>query len=529
MKNKGKPRVSLMVRITFLFILTFVITTTVALLNSKRYFQRMAALETRDAFLAGAGEVMKLIDTDTIEASLAEDATLRQTLREQFGDICLKTDMDYLILYTATMDGTKHYLISAGSSAEKDERANIKRGYGAVITSPLRNDQIQCLTGKSEAEMSFLTGDYNCVWTTPVFDSQGNVWGFISAIYSIEHIVQMMNYYRAFILATIGIFVGVSILLALILLRVVVLNRIIDLANYIKLFSAKKHMDYTPEKHFYSDEITDIEESFGAMVSDISEYVDNIQKLTAEKVMTQAQLDIARRIQEGVVPKNYGLNEKSFDVFGKAIPATEVCGDFYDIFFINDDELCVVNGDVSGKGISAALFMMIVKCALKEKLKAGLSLKEAMNQTNKDACVSNSECMFATVFAGILNINTGVLKYANAGHNPPFILGDDLHMLNVDSGIAIGSFDDIDILEDEFTLKPGEGIFVYTDGISEALNRDEEMFGYDRIRKALEQVQESTGIVSAKAFCDKIIESTSQFSAGTSQFDDITCLTLIYR
>lgn len=529
MKKKTKPRISLMFRIGILFILAFALTSSVALINSRNYFKRMAALETKETFQAGAESAIELINPDTIEEQLAEDIALRMELREKYREICLRSGMEYILLYTVDKAGAKRYLISAGSTDELDEKVNKKRGYGAVLTSSLRKDQIRCLSGQSEAEMTFFSGEYNCVWTRPVYDSNGDIWGLLSCIYSVDHIIEMMNYYRAFILATVAILTGVSVLLALVLLRVVVFSRIKELAEGMKGFAKEKKIVYKAKQHMYSDEITDIEESFETMVKDITEYVDNIETLTSEMVENQTQLDIATRIQEGVVPKSTGFKGKSYDVYGMAIPATEVGGDFYDIFFLNDDELCVVIGDVSGKGISAALFMMVVKCALKEKLKAGVCLEDAMNQTNKDACVSNSECMFATVFAAILNIKTGVLKYANAGHNPPFILSKEIKLLDMDSGIAIGVFDDILIREDELTLKPGEGLFIYTDGITEALNISDELFGTDRLRDALEELKQKEPELTAKDCCEKIVEKTDTYRGERAQFDDITCLTVMFR
>ena len=163
-KTRKKPRFSLLVRIGSVLILTVSLTSAFALLNSRFYFGRMAAIETQSAFLAGAAGAIELIDTDLIEEQLKDEA-FRNEIKESYREICLKSDMEYLLLYTVDSKLNKHYLVSAGSTDKLDEVINARRGYGEVVDSPLRRDQIRCLNGNSKAEMSFLSQEYDCVWT----------------------------------------------------------------------------------------------------------------------------------------------------------------------------------------------------------------------------------------------------------------------------------------------------------------------------------------------------------------------------
>jgi len=526
-KKKKKPRFSLLLRIGLILLFSVAITSLFVLFTSKFYFRRMAAVETKTTFLAGVTGAIELLDIDNIEDQLKDEA-FREDLTASYREICIQSEMEYLLLYTVDSDENKHYLISAGSTADLHNKVSAARGYGTEIDVPLREDQIKCLSGKAVAAMTYLTDEYNCVWTAPVYDNNGKVWGLISAVYSVDHVIDMMNHYRTFIITTVALIVGIALVLAMVFLKAFVFRPIEELAENMKLFSQNMKMVHVISDVPFSDEITDIEESFNKMVSDITGYMEDIKHLTEENVQNETQLEVARKIQKGVVHYKYGIVRPQFNTFGCTRPVTEVGGDFYDIFFLDDKRLCMIMGDVSGKGVTAALFMMIVKYAIKEKIKAGIGLADAMNQTNSDVCESNPECMFATVFAAVLDIETGELKFSNAGHNAPFILSDSARELDVDEGIAIGLFDDIEIIEESITLKPSEVLFIYTDGVTDDVNTSGEQFGIERLRSLMEEISKERDKVSAEDCCKKVVDKVLDFSKDANQFDDISCLALSY-
>lgn len=234
-------------------------------------------------------------------------------------------------------------------------------------------------------------------------------------------------------------------------------------------------------------------------------------------------MEVANRIQYGIVPSQTNINEDNFNIFAYAKPAKEVGGDFYDCFVRADNSVCVFIGDVSDKGIAAALFMVMVKTMLKDSLSNGLSPAAALNQVNNTLCMSNPEGMFATVFVAAFDYENDTLCYANAGHNKPIIIGDKAEFLDIDSGIALGLFEDADVIDCSINMKNNSGILLYTDGVTDAINQDKKFFGENRLLTAV------TNTYSAESAVKALNKSVSTFSQGSEQFDDYTVLSLFYN
>ena len=248
-----------------------------------------------------------------------------------------------------------------------------------------------------------------------------------------------------------------------------------------------------------------------------------------DKAQSQTQLDVARKIQEGIVPGEYGLYSPGYEIFGCAHPAKEVGGDFYDVFKLDENRICTVVGDVSGKGISAALFMVMVKTSIREIIKAGGGIAEALNRVNDDICHSNPENMFATVFAAVLDTESGLVRFANAGHNPPLIVRDRSEYIEPDPGMALGLFEGADITEEEIRLFDGDAMIIYTDGVTEAVNSGKEQYGEERLRAVAENISiGGESINTAGELVNEIVRSVNTFAGEEEQFDDITCVALLF-
>lgn len=273
------------------------------------------------------------------------------------------------------------------------------------------------------------------------------------------------------------------------------------------------------------DEIGEIAASFEKMTEDISTYVGNIEKLTQERVETDVQLDIARRIQNGLVPEKTGLNGSGFSISAMTRPAKGVGGDFYDCFVQEDGSVCIVMGDVSGKGITGAIFMAMIKTIIREKLMAGLSPAETLNQANGELMVQNPEGLFATVFAAALNPDTGELRYANAGHTYPVLLRAADAILKPANGIALGLFDDAEVVDETMTLAPGQGIFLYTDGVTDALNPQHVPFGTQRLVDTLTDHPDAR--MTAEEIILKVSSAVGEYCAGVEPFDDMAAMVLL--
>ena len=277
------------------------------------------------------------------------------------------------------------------------------------------------------------------------------------------------------------------------------------------------------------DELEELAHTMADMERGLTEYGKNLLKITAEKERISTELSLAKEIQFAMLPHIFPPfpNREEFDIYAEMDPAREVGGDFYDFFLIDEDHLCLVMADVSGKGVPAALFMMISKTILQSCAMLGNSPADILAKTNEGLCSNNQAEMFVTVWLGILEISTGRLTAANAGHEYPilkqnggqFVLCKDKH------SFAVGGMDGIRYKEYEILLQKGDQLFLYTDGVPEAENPERKMFGEQRLLAALN----SEPYAEPKQLLKNVREAVSDFVRDAEQFDDLTMLGMEYR
>ncbi len=274
------------------------------------------------------------------------------------------------------------------------------------------------------------------------------------------------------------------------------------------------------------DEVGRLTRSFINMERSLKNYIKELTETTAAKERIESELSVAREIQMSILPKIFPPfpNRKEFDIFASIEPAKEVGGDFYDFFFVDDDHLFFCIGDVSGKGIPASLFMAVTKTLLKAKVTYGVTPRETLALVNDELCVDNDTAMFATIFSGILNTATGEVIYSSGGHNPPYVLSKTLglRVLDDNSGTALGISEIATYSTGKTTLQPGDAIFLYTDGVTEAMNSTGIMYTEQRLMSFLASREEFNPEEIARATLTEI----SNFSAGTPQADDITVMAI---
>lgn len=250
--------------------------------------------------------------------------------------------------------------------------------------------------------------------------------------------------------------------------------------------------------------------------------------ISVEKERIGAELNVATKIQASMLPCIFPAfpNRKEFDIYASMLPAKEVGGDFYDFFLIDDDKLAVVIADVSGKGVPAALFMVIAKTLLKNNAQYGKSPKEVFETVNDLLCENNEAGMFVTAFMGILDIPTGLFTYVNAGHNPPMIkrMGENCEWLPTKPGFVLAGMDGMSYKQDEITLKQGDVLFMYTDGVTEAVNRQDELFTEPRLLEVANRHKDS----ELRELLTNIKSEIDLFANGAEQADDITMLAVRY-
>ena len=278
-----------------------------------------------------------------------------------------------------------------------------------------------------------------------------------------------------------------------------------------------------------NDEIEILAESFASLSSKTRDYIKQITEITAEKERIGTELALATRIQADMLPNIYPAfpDRPEFDIYASMDPAREVGGDFYDFFLIDDDHLCMVMADVSGKGVPAALFMMASKIILANNAMIGKSPAQILTDTNAAICSNNREEMFVTVWLGILEISTGKLTAANAGHEYPVLMtsGGRFELVKDKHGFVIGGMDGIKYKEYELYLTPGSKLFLYTDGVPEATNAENKLFGTERMLAALNENQSSP----PEELLKNVRRAVDGFVKEAEQFDDLTMLGLEYK
>ena len=270
-------------------------------------------------------------------------------------------------------------------------------------------------------------------------------------------------------------------------------------------------------------------EDVTALAEEMSRHTERIEKITAERERIETELNLAGRIQTSMLPGGFPAfpERNDFDIYGSMDPAKEVGGDFYDFFLVDDRHLCMIIADVSGKGIPAALFMMASRITLSHNIRMGKSPSQILADTNEAICSRNPEEMFVTVWLGILDLETGILTAANAGHEYPLLKEPDgSYVLYRDRhGFVLGGEAGMKYREYEITMRPGSSLFLYTDGLPEAVDPDENMFTTDRILEVLNESPEA----SPRTAVMNMRKAVDDYVRDSEPFDDLTMLCMQYN
>ena len=264
------------------------------------------------------------------------------------------------------------------------------------------------------------------------------------------------------------------------------------------------------------------------MEDDLQDYEKNLTKITAEKQRINTELTLANKIQADMLPNIFPAfpDRDEFNIYASMTPAKEVGGDFYDFFFVDQDHLAMVIADVSGKGIPAAMFMVMSKGIIETQCMSGSSPAQILADVNKMICAKNHEKMFVTVWLGILDLRSGELTAANAGHEYPIIKnpGSDFELLKDKHGFVIGGFERMKYTDYTLQMQPGSKLFVYTDGVAEATDADEKLYGIDRTVAALNKAKDE----SPQTILETVDKDVREFVGNAEQFDDLTMMCIEY-
>ena len=273
-----------------------------------------------------------------------------------------------------------------------------------------------------------------------------------------------------------------------------------------------------------SDEIGVMSRAFRKMRGNLLKLIEQEKKTVAEKQKASSELEIAQKIQQSALPKNFPDNP-NFEIYASMEAAQKVGGDFYDFFFTDKEHLVILIADVAGKGIPASLYMMTAKSLIKTVAQSNCQVAEIFERVNNELCSGNSDNMFLTAFLAKINIQNGFTEYVCAGHNPPYLQTlKGYKEISVKRNLVMGAVENVPYQSEHLTLNPGDRFFLYTDGVTEAQNSEGEFFGEQRLEQVLQKIYGS-----AKETLQKINQEMEKFTNGAVQSDDITMLEFIFN
>ena len=401
--------------------------------------------------------------------------------------------------------------------------------YLKAFSEIYKNRKLRAEFSSYRPENEYQSGDHVTVFV-PIYsirEGHGDILGVIGVERRMEDLSSARLTYMQRTIRAALIFLIIIIITYGLYLNRSLLAPIQKIAKEALRFARKNTL---PEEKLHStiktrNEIGQLALTIDSMESEIIKYVQNLTRVTQEKEQIKAELNIATEIQADMLPKNFP-KRKEFELCADMNPAKEVGGDFYDFFMIDDNHMALVMADVSGKGVPAALFMVIAKTLIKDRAKMGGSPSEILSDVNNQLCEGNEADLFVTVWLGILEISTGKIIASNAGHEYPAVSqdGSDYELVKSKQSPALATMEGIKFRQYEIDLKPGENLYIYTDGVAEATNINEELYGTDRM---LEDLNQTKGF-NANDVLIHMKKAVNDFTGEAPQFDDITMLCLRY-
>ena len=385
--------------------------------------------------------------------------------------------------------------------------------------------------GKNYTSFTYKGEGGHVTTALPLFGTDGKVTAIMSIVKPMNEIKEhRRNFLRSIIIsATILTLLFIALYAFLLYMGII---RPILFVTYETSHLAEHHGELTGllTKIRHRNEIGKLAKSVEKMSRDMNKYIEDLTHATAEKERLGAELNVAKQIQAEMLPRVFPpyKNHPEIELYASMTPAKEVGGDFYDFYMLDDDHFAMVVGDVSGKGVPAALFMVITKTLLKDTAAHEHNPAKVFEHVNTILCESNESGLFVTCWMGILTISTGELNFANAGHNAPVLENNGkIEYLSTKPNLMLAAMDGLPYTNNTIKLNKGDRLFIYTDGITEATNDYDELYGEDRLLSVLKSVQ-GTGKTS-RDILDIVRNDLNDFVLEASQFDDITMLCMIYK
>ena len=473
------------------------------------------------------------VDGDKINHWLTDGADQEwQETTDRLNDITEAAEIVYVAVIKVSPDyKTRTYVFDTVNRKELNSKI-----YELGFSQSLENktpDYIDNLRdilelGKSSSLFSYKKGGGHVTSSVPLFNSMGKPCAIVSVYKPMHEIKAYKSRFLKSIITWALVVTVVFVALYALFLYMGIIRPVL-FVTYETSHFAEHHGEFTGllQKVRGHNEIGTLAKSVEKMSNDIQRYIDDLTQATAEKERLGAELNVAKQIQAEMLPRVFPPyeNHKEVELFASMEPAKEVGGDFYDFYMIDDDHFAVVVGDVSGKGVPAALFMVITKTLLKDTAAHELDPAKIFEHVNQILCEGNESGLFVTCWLGILTLSTGELKFANAGHNAPLILqGGEIKYLSTKPNLMLAGMDGVPYQTHCEKLAKGDRLFIYTDGVTEATNDMNELYGENRLITVMKYAVDK----SPRDVIDLVRNDIDEFVNGAPQFDDITMLEMAY-
>lgn len=500
-----------------------------------REFTSVLEQQYNDSAYEIAQTALNYLNPDKFEEYLAAgqpDGEYYQ-IEKQLDELVDATDTT--LIYVARVDRSDYrtltYIYDAVNSKSGFRRYPF--GYTALGVEEKYADNVRNIMTKGEraAEYLYSYSEESGAHTTAgiaVYDSKENIVAILGVEKAMTRLENARNTYVKHVLAGVLIAVLLFLFLYSAFLYREMLLPILAVTDEAKRFADSNIPSDALLSIKKNDEIGVLAKAVDKMERDIVEYVENLTAVTAERERIGAELSIAAQIQADMLPGVFPAFPKrpEFDIYAVMNPAKEVGGDFYDFFMVDERHLAVVMADVSGKGVPAALFMVIGKTLIKDRTQPGRDLGEVFTEVNELLCESNKEGMFITAFEGVLDLASGEFIFVNAGHEIPFVCkkGDVFEPRQISAGFVLAGMEGMRYHCGTMRFAPGDKLFQYTDGVTEAANKDNELYGMKRLHRILMR----NAAKRPEELLVKVREDIDDFVGEAPQMDDITMLCVEY-
>ena len=509
--------------------------------TSKSYLEEMYA----ERVMTNSDAIASMIDVEDVKTILAEGGDQTPEYKEMydlFNKLKKDGDITFLSLVVPDEDSVCFYIDAMVEEMGDDPANQLPYGSDILYVDAANPDDPADMEkyitiweryrdnkGIDEPLVTDNDYGYNYTGVSVILDENGNAIAEIQYILDMSEVRAYLNSFLVNMLLISFAIIGVTIIVYIFFVRKMVTKPVGELTAFTKEITKTSKFENQRIEIKTGDEIQSLSESFNFMLAELENYIANLSKVTAEKERIGAELDIAKHIQASMLPCIFPAfpERKEFDIYATMEPAKEVGGDFYDFFMVDDTHLAIVMADVSGKGVPAALFMVIGKTLIKDHTTPGRDLGKVFTEVNQLLCESNSEELFITAFEGVLDLLTGEFVYVNAGHEMPFICkaGGDFEPYKIRAGFVLAGMEGMKYRAGSMTLEPGDKIFQYTDGVTEATNINNELYGMERLGAILNKVKNGT----PHEILPAVKRDIDEFVGEADQFDDITMLCLEYK